>query len=67
MKEVAIPLSVDDFKEYMSDMRDRVDDWKALGYDSKSIICKLAMEVSSEDPNWTYTSGQLREIFSLAK
>lgn len=67
MKEIAMPLSVDDFKEYMSDMREKVSIWKALGYDSETITCELAMEVSSENPNWTYTSGQLREIFSLAK
>lgn len=67
MREIILPMSDDEFKNYLSGIGKKVKSWKDEGLGYISVTCQLAKEVSSEDPGFIFTSGQLKEIFDLAK
>lgn len=67
MREIILPMPDGEFKNYLSVIEKKVKKWKDEGLGYISVTCQLAKEVSSEDPGFVFTSGQLREIFNLAK
>lgn len=67
MKEVATILDHEEFKEYLESMQENVDRWKEEGLGYVSVTCQLAKAVSEEGPEQVFTSGQLKQIFALAK
>ena len=67
MKEIMLPMTEEEFQEYLSKMEEKVQQEKHNGLGYVSITCQLAKEVSSEDVSVVFTSDQLRRIFDLAK